>query len=320
MTFTRSPAGDDPLWPRASAWLAGELDVAPPAGAPRVEVLGVPCSVGSISPSEAWRTPPAVRQALARLSPYDPTTGTDLPGAVHLTDLGDLDVADLPLEEALQVVADAAGALVRDALTVAVGGDNAITRPLVRGRCGPDLSRVGLLTLDAHHDVRHLDDGPRNGTPVRGLLADGLPGGNVVQVGIGAFTNSAAYAAWCRDAGITTVTAAEVHARGVDAVLDDALAHLAGCDVVAVDLDVDVLDVAFAPACPGARPGGLTPTQLFDVARRVGADPRVAVVDLVEVDAAADHDGRTVMATAMALLAVLAGVARRPGGASVQTR
>ena len=34
-------------------------------------------------------------------------------------------------------------------------------------------------------------------------------------------------------------------------------------------------------------------------------------VDLVEVDAAADHDGRTVMATAMALLAFAAGVARR---------
>jgi arginase family enzyme len=78
-----------------------------------------------------------------------------------------------------------------------------------------------------------------------------------------------------------------------------------------VDLDVDVLDAAFAPACPGARPGGLAPADLLTAARRLGAEPRVAAADLVEVDASADADGRTVMVTAMAALAFAAGVAER---------
>lgn len=307
MSFTRPPAGDDPQWPRASAWL-GSGD---PASAP-LQVVGVPTSVGSISPSDAWRTPPTVRQALARLSPWDPDTGTDLQAALPCADLGDWPVAELDLEPAMHEVLRLARDLDRDAVHVFLGGDNAITRPWVVGRCGPDLSRVGLVTLDAHHDVRHLDDGPRNGTPVRGLLADGLPGANVVQLGIGAFTNSHAYADWCREQGITWRTADEVRAVGAAAAMRDALDRLAHCEVIAVDLDVDVLDSAYAPACPGARPGGLTPTDLVAAARVAGADPRVVGADLVEVDATTDVDGRTVMATAMALLAFAAGVASRP--------
>lgn len=312
MTFTRPPAGDDPQWPRASAWLAGDHGDSP-ADAPLLHVLGVPCSVGSISPSRADATPPAVRAALARLSPYDPVHDVDLAAALRVTDHGDLAIAELALVPALAATHDAVRAIAQDGVLLAIGGDNAITRPVVTGWLGDDLSRVGLLTLDAHHDVRHLDDGPRNGTPVRGLLEDGLPATQVVQLGIGRFTNSQPYAAWCRDRGITTVTAPEVHARGIASIIAEALATMtaAGVERIHVDLDVDVLDVAYAPACPGARPGGFTPDQLMEAATLLGRDPRVASADLTEVDATTDHDGRTVMATAMTMLAFAVGVATR---------
>jgi len=318
MTFARPPAGDDPLWPRASAWLgAGD-----PATAP-LRVVGVPCSVGSISPSQAWRTPAAVRSALVRLSPWDAVSGTDLLAELPAADLGDWPVADDDLPTAIERIATLAERLRTDSgaslpvdhtVYAFLGGDNAITRPLVAGLLGPDLATVGLVTLDAHHDVRHLDEGPRNGTPVRGLLEDGLPGGNVVQVGIGAFSNSAPYRAWCDDHGITAIGVDRVHAQGVDAIVEEALRHLDGCTQIFVDVDVDVLDVAYAPACPGARPGGFTPGQLFAAVRLLADDPRVVACDLVEVDAATDHDGRTVMATAMTLLAFAAGVAGRSAG------
>jgi formiminoglutamase len=310
-TFARPPADDDPQWPRASAWLAGELgspgDGA--AGEP-LRVLGVPSSVGSISPSEAWRTPTAVREALARLSPWDPISGCDL-AAMDVADLGDLDVADLGLDDAVGRIHDAARDLDPSAVHVFLGGDNAVTRPCATGLFDGDLARAGLITLDAHHDVRHLDDGPRNGTPVRGLVADGLDPTRVVQIGIGRFTNSHAYATWCHERGIRTITAPEVHAAGIDEAVAVALDHLDDVAAIYVDLDVDVLDVAHAPACPGARPGGLTPDQLMRAASLLGAEPRVRAADLVEVDASADHDGRTVMATAMTLLAFAAGVALR---------
>ncbi len=312
MTFARPPAGDDPQWPRASTWLSGGFDRVARDDAPTLRIVGMPCSVGSISPSRADQTPPAVRAALARLSPFDPTTGLDLAEALRVEDLGDWALADLELQPAMdEALRLAKGLDAEAAVHVFLGGDNAVTRPAVAGLLGPDLSRVGVITLDAHHDVRHLDDGPRNGTPIRGLIEDGLDPANVVQIGIGRFTNSAAYADWCRERGITVVTAPDVHRRGIASAIGHALDQLGTVDTIHVDFDMDVLDVAFAPACPGARPGGLDPEQLYEAATLLGREPRVRSADLVEVDATTDHEGRTVMATAMTLLAFASGVAQR---------
>jgi formiminoglutamase len=309
MPFDRAPAADDPDWPRASDWLATGT-----SRAPGLEVVGVPTSIGSISASEAWRTPPEVREALRRLSPFDPAGHVDLAG-LAVRDGGDWPVADLDLDLMVTTVAARAAALDPRPVHAFLGGDNAITRPLVSGRCGPDLGRVGVVTFDAHHDVRTLTHGPRNGTPVRGLIEDGLPGRNVAQIGIGAFTNSHTYRRWCDEQEVTVVLADEVHRDGMDAALARAIEPLAHCEVLYVDVDVDVLDAAYAPACPGARPGGLNPSQLFAGVRRLGADPRTVAADFVEVDAGADTDGRTVMVTAMALLAFAAGIATRGGAA-----
>ena len=310
MTFDRPPAADDPQWPRASAWLAG--DGSPRPDAQRLRVVGVPTSAGSISQSEAWRTPAAVRAALPRLSTWDPVTGTDLRETLAVEDLGDWDVADLDLVPAMDRVRALAGDLdIAAATHVFLGGDNAITRPLTSGLHGPDLDQVGVITLDAHHDVRHLDDGPTNGSPVRGLLEDGVSGHHVFQLGIGRFTNSGPYARWAAEHEIRSITAEEIHQHGITWAVRQVLGHLPHVRTIHVDLDIDVLDVANAPACPGARPGGLLPHQLFTAAALLAAEPRVRSFDLVEVDASRDPDGRTVMATAMTLLHVASGLAQR---------
>ena len=78
------------------------------------------------------------------------------------------------------------------------------------------LVELGVITLDAHHDVRSLDNGPSNGTPIRGLIEeDGLPGGNVHQIGIHSFANSAAYRSYCDDAGIAVTTVADLEEEGI---------------------------------------------------------------------------------------------------------
>lgn len=196
--------------------------------------------------------------------------------------------------------------------TVFLGGDNAVTRPLVAGMLGDDLASVGVLTFDAHHDVRSLRDGPRNGTPIRGLIEEeGLPGGNVAQIGIAPFANAPAHAAWAAEAGIHVETIDQVHREGVEAALGRALEHLAHCDRIFVDFDIDVLDLAYAPACPGARPGGMTPTQLLTAARACGRESVVAAVDVVEVDATTDVAGATVLVAAQVVLHFASGVLQR---------
>ncbi len=296
---------DDPSWPRASAWLGNAH------GSAACTVIGVPTAVGSISRSEADTTPAVFRTTLAGFSPFDGEAGVDL-FDLSVADGGDWDVAGLGLDEMIAAVAEAAAALPDDSVYAFIGGDNAITRPLVRGLAGGDLERIGVLTFDAHHDVRTLDQGPRNGTPIRGLIEDGLPGTNVVQIGIHSFANSAIYRRYCDEAGVAVHTMEDVDRRGITAVVDGALARLdERADRIYVDFDIDVLDRAYAPACPGSRPGGMHPRQLAAAARSCGTHPKVCAADFVEVDAAQDHAGLTVMQLATAFLAFASGLVAR---------
>jgi formimidoylglutamase len=295
---------NDPLWPRASDWLSG--------GAPgaRLGVVGVPLSRTSISPSGAAATPAAVRSALRRFATFHAGLNVDLE-SVSVHDAGDLDVAELDGEAALAAVDAGIARLAPYELLVVLGGDNAVTRPVMRTLL-PDLGRAGLLTLDAHHDVRGFHAGPTNGTPVRGLIEDGLPGAHVVQVGIGNLTNSRAYRAWCEAQGIDIHGVAAAQAEGVRTLVRGSLDRLAqSCDALYVDLDVDVVDRAFVPGCPGARPGGLLPAELLKAAEEAGRHPAVRAVDIVEVDATADPSGVTVDLAAMCVLSVAAGFAAR---------
>jgi len=302
------PTINDPFWPRASAWLEG-------AHAPdplrRISVLGAPVAHGSITPGHCDLAPPAIRAALRRFSTYDIQTGYDLDRVVAV-DQGDLAVAALGPSEAFQTVKEGAfNALVGADALFLLGGDNSITYPGVHG-LGVSLERCGLLTLDVHFDLRELDAGLTNGNPIRALLAAGLPGQNIVQVGIQPFANSRFYHQVATGAGITVITADDFRRRGVVAVISAALDQLArSADAIYVDFDIDVLDRAFAPAAPGSRPCGITPAELVTAARLCGAHPKVLIADLVEIDPERDVAGVTVYNACMCLLAFASGLLLR---------
>lgn len=298
----------DPLWPRASAWLAGHHARYAQG---KLAILGVPSASGSLTPGRCDLTPAAVREALQRFSTYDLENGVDLESVV-VRDHGDLAVAKVGLADSFQTIADHVRTAAQSVdAAILLGGDNSITRPGVHG-LGLALDRCGLLTFDAHLDLRDLGGGLSNGNPVRALLHDGLPGKNVVQIGLQPFANSRPYHQTALDAGITIIPASEFRRHSVEQVVEQALAQLAEqCDAIYVDFDIDVLDRAFAPACPGARPGGITPAELRCAARICGEHSKVRIADLVEVDPEQDVAQVTVYATCMCLLGFAVGVARR---------
>jgi formiminoglutamase len=299
---------NDPSWPRASEWLAGRRA---PYSQRKLAVLGVPSAMGSITPGRCDLAPAAVREALYRFSTYDVDTGDDLE-SVAAIDRGDLAVEKMGVAEGFEPITDGVRSALKgvDAL-ILLGGDNSITRAGVHG-LGVALERCGLLTFDAHLDLRDLGGGLTNGNPVRALLRDGLPGRNIVQMGLQPFANSRQYHEVALDAGITVISSGECRRRGVETVVDRALAQLAQhCDAIYVDFDIDVLDRAYAPACPGARPGGITPAELRSAARICGENAKVRIADLVEVDPECDVARVTIYAMCMCLLGFASGVACR---------
>lgn len=294
----------DPLWPRAGDWPGlAALTVGERAD---LTVLGIPTWRTSLSPTGAHATPAAVRGALRRYAAH--ADGPDL-DRLRFADAGDVTEPDGAQGEARAIAAMRA-AVARSTLTVAVGGDNALTVPAALGSYGDDLRTAGLITLDAHHDLR---DGVSNGSPVRRLVEAGLSGTRIVQIGIADFANSAAYTRRAADLGITVVARDALHRRPLDDVMAEAL-EIAGAagGPIHVDLDVDVCDRSVAPGCPASVPGGLAAWELRRLARRAAASPLVRSIDIAEVDATADApDERTVRLAALLVLEAAAGVAAR---------
>ena len=274
-----------------------------------VALLGAPMEAGSVTPGRCDLAPETVRRTLRRFSTYDLETGEEI--QIGVRDLGDVDVRGVSPADGFGPIVEAVrGAVADHELTLLVGGNTAVTRPAAHGLALP-LERVGLITIDAHFDMRETDGGPMNGNPIRCLLEDGLPGRNLVQIGLAPFANTAKMHEDVMAAGAGTFTLSECLEDGIFLVLDDALERLAHVEAIIVDFDIDVIDRAQCPGAPGARPGGMPARMFFDAARYLASDPRVKLVDLTEFDPSLDVGDTTALTAARWVCEVLAGFEAR---------
>ena len=299
--MTSATLPNDPQWTRAHTLFSSSQPLADLA------LIGVPAHQSSISPTNADQTPDAIRSALARYSTYSTSDGIDLANG-SFTDLGNIDSPD-GTDGIARVHSAVKGLLNKHKLLIALGGDNSITYSVASGLWS-DLSNVGLITFDAHHDLR---DGHSNGSPVWELIQAGLPGKNIVQIGIADFANSAQYSARAKENGITVIPRCDLRTRSISDVVKQALDIAgAGGREIYVDLDVDVCDRSVVPACPAAMPGGISADELRQAAFFLAADKRVRAIDITEIDASIDTDDqRTVRLAALLVLEVAAGSASR---------
>jgi formiminoglutamase len=274
-----------------------------------VALLGAPMEAGSVTPGRCDLAPEIVRRTLKRVSTYDLVEAIELDLPIH--DAGDISVQGLmPAAGFDPIRAAVAACVARHELTILLGGNNAVTRPAAHG-LGLPLAEIGLITLDAHFDMRETDAGPMNGNPVRCLLEDGLPGANICQIGLAPFANTRAMHDDALAAGIGLWDIALVFEEGIEAAIDEALEQLSHVEAIIVDFDIDVIDRSQCPGAPGARPGGLPAGDFFRAARRLGEEARVRLVDLTEFDPSLDVADITALTAARWVCEILAGVKMR---------
>jgi arginase family enzyme len=274
-----------------------------------VALLGARLEAGSVTPGRCDLAPAAIRRTLRRFSTYNVETREEL--EITLADRGDVAVQGVTPADAFVPIRDAAAASVAaHPLTLLLGGNNAVTRPAAHA-FGVPLQRVGLITLDAHFDMRETDGGPINGNPVRCLLEDGLPGANICQIGLAPWANTRLMHEDAVEAGIGVYSIGSCERHGILKVLDDALARLAHTEVLMVDFDIDVIERGHLPGAPGARPGGMAPGMFFRAARQLAAQPKVKLVDLTEFDPSLDVGDITALTAGRWVCEILAGFSAR---------
>ena len=274
-----------------------------------VALIGAPLSLGSVTPGRCDLAPAAVRKAMRRISTYDLVERLEIDFPVR--DAGDMAVEALTPADAFAVIQNGVSSLTaRHELTIVLGGNNAVTRPAAHS-LGLPLDQVGLITLDAHFDMRDTDQGPLNGNPVRCLLEDGLPGANICQIGLAPFANTRKMHEDALAAGIGIFDLEFVLGAGIAAAIDEALEQLSHVEAIFVDFDIDVIDRGQFPGAPGARPGGLPNWDFFAAARRLAEEERVRVVDLTEYDPFVDGGDLSALTAARWVAEILAGFGRR---------
>jgi formiminoglutamase len=271
-------------------------------------VVGVGAHLTSITPTGADKTPEAIRQAMYKYSTYSWAHDLDI-ASVSVRDVGDIPDPDWEEGEA-RVFAKMEELRGKQDLLVALGGDNAVTYSVGKGLWGDAIGKAGLITIDAHHDIR---EGISNGSPVRRLIAAGLQGNHIVQIGISDYANSPEYARRVKEYGITVITRDAMRKRTLEDIMNEAI-HIAGASggPVHYDLDVDVCDRAVTPACPAATPGGLSADDVRHLTYLATSHSNVASMDITEIDATIDSkDERTIRLGALCVLEAAAGVASR---------
>ena len=156
-----------------------------------------------------------------------------------------------------------------------------------------------------------MDHGPTNGTPIRGILESGVKvrGENLVQVGIHGFMNASYYKRWVEGQGGTIYTARAIRQAGIEETIATALEIAGkGTDAIYVTVDIDVLELGYAPGTAAATADGLSPTDLLEALFILGRDPRVAAIDFVELDPTRDVAEITTRTFGSAILTFLAGL------------
>jgi agmatinase len=204
---------------------------------------------------------------------------------LRVVDYGDAPVVPADARRAHQAIEDTVAEIVRaGAIPLILGGDHSITEPDIRA-CAATHGPLGLVHLDTHTDTARDVFGVElsHGTPMYRLVEAGtVDPKRYVQIGLRGYWPGEEEFAWQRERGITAFFMHDVRQLGISAIVERGTAQL-GEGPTFLSVDIDVVDPAFAPGTGTPEPGGLTATEVLELARLLGERLNLVGADLVEV-------------------------------------
>lgn len=254
-----------------------------------VILTGIPLSRSSISPSAASEYPDFFRRAWNGFSTYSIDDDVDF-RSFQVADVGDVRMHGTDILACHENIRQAMHDVLQqcpDSFYVQIGGDHSITAPIVTAFQEHTKKTIGIVQLDTHLDLRATEtDGPTNGTPIRQLLDGGIvQGQNVYNIGLHGFFNAPSLIKAANDYGVNRITLKQFREQGAKAIIQKVMTELVSkVDIVYVTVDMDVLDIAYAPGVPASTPGGMRSDELFDVLSEIGKYDVVKGMDFVCLD------------------------------------
>ncbi|WP_455675086.1 agmatinase family protein [Pradoshia sp.] len=257
-------------------------------------LYGAPLSKSSISVSGASLYPEVFRKLWKQFATYNFDEDIDL-SSYKVADAGDILMHTTDVAESHRRIEIATNALKQtfpSSTLCMIGGDHSTTACAIRGLKREQPNRtIGILQLDTHLDVRDpAEYGPANGTPIRQLIEQGIVRGeHVVNIGLHGYYNTKSLVEYAKKHHIRTHSLKAARKKGVSALIEQELKWLSSqTDLIYVTVDMDVIDISFAPGVPAATPGGMRTEELFEGLLTIGKYPAVNHIDFVCLDPSRD--------------------------------
>jgi len=252
-----------------------------------VALVGIPCDENSSFMRGPVDAPERIRELLHNGSSNAcAEDGTDLDSSPRFVDVGNLQLHNsancIP-----QIESGITQLLNQDARVLSLGGDHAVTYPIVKAHARK-YGNLNILHLDAHPDLYHEFEGNpfSHACPFARIMEEKLAI-RLVQIGIR--TLNPHQKAQAERFGVEIHQAKDwpPSGRTLESVL-----HFDG--PVYLSLDMDVLDPAFAPGVSHHEPGGLSSREVLGIIQAVKAP--IVGADIVELNPGRDPLGITGMA------------------------
>jgi arginase len=209
------------------------------------------------------------------------------------------------LEACARVAQQVEGARSDGLVPLVLGGDHSIAMGTLSGLAASGVG--GVLWLDAHGDLNTPATTPTgnvHGMPLAAAL--GICGDAFAREGlrlpavdptraalVGVRSLDPGEQALVRDLGVAVYTISDIDRRGVESVMDEALARIAGGSFVHVSVDLDVVDPEVAPGVGNPVRGGLSYREAHLALELVAEAGILDSLELVEVNPIRDHENTT---------------------------
>lgn len=282
-------------------------------GEPLASIVGVPFDTSIMGRRGAKSGPASVRAGLNSCLCYEPGLEVDLSEAPRVADYGDVDVLHTEVDATWDRVSDAIEGLVAlGRPLVTIGGDHGLTYPIIRGVARAVEGRIGVISIDAHFDVRVSHHGEKaSGVPFRYMLeelGDSIRGENFTEIGIGGWLNTKLYHDYLREQRARVITARELWKGDFAALVQEALDRAAaGTEAIYLTFDIDAIEGAVVGGTNVPAIAGLNPYEALEIVWEFARHPKALAMDVMEVSPAWDHSGLSERMAASLILHFLAG-------------
>ncbi len=264
---------------------------------------GVRRNMGRVGAAEG---PPKIRTELAKLPANFNRTS-------ELLDIGDVVCQGEDMEGAQAELSLLVTYLLNHNITpLVLGGGHEIVFGHYLGvaKHAEDLSQKPplIINLDAHLDLRPINDGGTSGTSFNQIAEKHQAEGksfDYICIGTQTYGNTRSLYKRADELGVNYYDAKDITESSKGHILTQVLVQLKEHDSAYLTLDFDVLNAAHAPGVSSPQPFGISPDLMLYFVKAILRTGKVKSLDIAEVSPRYDDDNQTAKLAAVVLYSML---------------